>query len=269
MGIDRMDKYLPLFGLGSKTGIDLSQENSGLLPSKAWKAKRFAKDAYQKNWLPADSVTMGIGQGFNHYTPLQMAYATTILANNGIVRKPHFLSKVLNKDGSTVFTYSSAESKIPISQADLDLVKLGMQQVMKFGTGAKVGAGARYTIAGKTGTAQVVALQQDSRKSKFSGDKYKDHAWFIAFAPVDHPKIAIAVIVENAGFGAAYAGPIVRQLFDAYLLKSESSESMPIRNNYKKFKPEKATENSMNDDEDSVTDDSNSQEEEGGTDGNQ
>lgn len=270
MGIDRMDKYLPLFGLGSKTGIDLSQENSGLLPSRAWKAKRFAKDTYQKNWLPADSVTMGIGQGFNHYTPLQMAYATTILANNGVVRKPHFLSKVLNKDGSTAFTYSSAESKIPISQADLDLVKLGMQQVMKFGTGAKIGAGARYTIAGKTGTAQVVALQQNSRKSKFSGDKYKDHAWFIAFAPVDKPKIAIAVIVENGGFGSASAGPIVRQLFDAYLLKSESSESMPIRNNYKTFKPVKPTENSMSNDEDSITEDSNSQEEEeGGTDGTQ
>lgn len=241
MGVDRMDKYLPMFGLGSKTGVDLPQENSGLLPSRAWKAKRFAKDPYQKNWLPADSVTMGVGQGFNHYTPLQMAFATSILANDGVVRKPHFLAKILNKDGSIAYNYHSPDEHIPISQSDLALIKLGMEKVMKSGTGAKVGYGIRYTIAGKTGTAQVVALQQNSRKAKFSGSQYKDHSWFIAFAPVDHPRIAIAVIVENAGFGAAVAGPIVRQVFDSYLLKSESpvSESVPLYSSYKKFVPSK------------------------------
>lgn len=242
MGVDRMDKTLPMFGLGSKTGIDLPQENSGLLPSREWKSRRFAKDPYQKNWLPADSVTMGVGQGFNHYTPLQMAFATSILANDGVVRKPHFLAKVLNKDGTVIYNYQEPDKTIPISAADIALVKRGMIKVMQNGTGAKVGAGARYTIAGKTGTAQVVALQQNSRKAKFAGDKYKDHSWFIAFAPVENPKIAIAVIVENAGFGAAVAGPIVRQLFDSYLLKTESSvasdASAPV-SNYKKFAPQK------------------------------
>ncbi len=236
MGIDRMDKTLPFFGLGSKTGIDLPQENSGLLPSRAWKAKRFAKDPYQRSWLPADSVTMGIGQGFNLYTPLQMAYATSILADDGVAHRPHLLNRVLNKSGAVVSTYQESAVKIPISKADLDLVKLGMQRVMQIGTGSKIGAGTKYTMAGKTGTAQVVALQQNSRKSKFSGSQYKDHSWFIAFAPVENPKIAIAVVVENGGWGASAAGPIVRQIFDSYLLASESSV-IESQVRYKRFKP--------------------------------
>lgn len=241
MGVDRMDKTLSMFGFGSKTGIDLPQENTGLLPSREWKAKRFAKNTYQKNWLPADSVTMGVGQGFNNYTPLQMAFATSILASDGVVRKPHLLDKIIKKDGTVYYTYNEPESRILISKSDLALIKNGMVRVMQVGTGRRVGAGASYTIAGKTGTAQVVGMQQGTRKSKFVGNKYKDHSWFIAFAPVENPKIAIAVIVENAGFGAAVAGPIVRQLFDTYLLQHASvdSESGLIEPVYKKFKPEK------------------------------
>jgi penicillin-binding protein 2 len=111
-----------------------------------------------------------------------------------------------------------------------------MQRVMQIGTGSKVGAGAKYTMAGKTGTAQVVALQQNSRKSKFSGSQYKDHSWFIAFAPVENPKIAIAVVVENGGWGASAAGPIVRQIFDSYLLASESAV-VESQVRYKRFRP--------------------------------
>ncbi len=236
MGIDRMDATLPMFGLGRKTGIDLPQENSGLLPSKAWKAKRFSSNPYQRNWLPADSVTMGVGQGFNHFTPLQMAYATSILADDGFVHRPHLLNNVLNKNGGLVYSFHESVEQIPISKSDIALIKLGMQKVMQIGTGAQVGSGLRYTMAGKTGTAQVVALQQNSRKSKFSGSQYKDHSWFIAFAPVDKPKIAIAVIVENGGWGASAAGPIVRQIFDSYLLNSESS-SIINDQKYKKFMP--------------------------------
>jgi penicillin-binding protein 2 len=249
MGVDRMDKTLPFFGLGSKTGIDLPQEATGLLPSRAWKAKRFAKDPYQRSWLPADSVTMGVGQGFNHYTPLQMAYATSILADDGVAHRPHLLNRVLDKSGNVVYNYQQSQTTIPIAKADLDLIKLGMQRVMQTGTGAKVGAGVKYTMAGKTGTAQVVALQQNSRKSKFSGSQYKDHSWFIAFAPVENPKIAIAVIVENGGWGASAAGPIVRQIFDSYLLQSESN-NQESQVKYKKFTPTKMTQPvSIGDDE--------------------
>lgn len=238
MGVDRMDATLSMFGLGQKTGIDLPEENSGLLPSRAWKAKRFAKDQYQRNWLPADSVTMGVGQGFNHYTPLQMAFATSILANDGVVHRPHFLSRVLDKYGDVVESYTESSSVIKIRQSDLELVKSGMVKVMQIGTGAQVGRGTPYTMAGKTGTAQVVALAQNSRKAKFSGSQYKDHSWFIAFAPVENPKIAIAVVVENGGWGASAAGPIVRQVFDAYLLPHQES-AVAVTPSYKRFVPQK------------------------------
>ena len=236
MGVDRMDATISQFGLGQKTGIDLPEENPGLLPSRAWKARRFAKDAYQKNWLPADSVIMGVGQGFNHYTPLQMAFATSILADDGVVHRPHLLDRVLDKYGNVVQNYAESSSRIAIPQADLELVKQGMVRVMQIGTGAGVGAGIKYTMAGKTGTAQVVALAQNSRHAKFSGSKYKDHSWFIAFAPVENPKIAIAVVVENGGWGASAAGPIVRQVFDAYLLPQES-QSVVSAPKYKRFVP--------------------------------
>lgn len=239
MGVDRMDATLSMFGLGSKTGIDLPEENTGLLPSREWKAKRFAKDSYQRNWQLADSVTMGVGQGFNHYTPLQMAFATSILADDGVVHRPHFLDRILDKYGNIVETYSESSTTIKIPRSDLELVKQGMVRVMQSGTGAQVGAGVKYTMAGKTGTAQVVSLQQNSRKSKFSGSQYKDHSWFIAFAPVENPKIAIAVVVENGGWGASAAGPIVRQVFDAYLLPRAESQPLPTVPSYKHFVPVK------------------------------
>jgi penicillin-binding protein 2 len=159
------------------------------------------------------------------------------------------LNRVLDKSGNVVYNYQQSQTTIPIAKADLDLIKLGMQRVMQTGTGAKVGAGVKYTMAGKTGTAQVVALQQNSRKSKFSGSQYKDHSWFIAFAPVENPKIAIAVIVENGGWGASAAGPIVRQIFDSYLLQSESN-NQESQVKYKKFTPTKMTQPvSIGDDE--------------------
>ncbi len=222
MGVDRMQKGLSWFGLGRKTHIDLPEENSGLLPTRAWKAQRFSRDPYQKNWLAADSVTMGVGQGFNHYTPLQMAEATAILVSAKVIQ-PHFLDKILDKHGSAVTVFHESAGLLPVPQADLDLVKLGMQKVMEIGTGARLGQGLKYTMGGKTGTAQVVSLAQNSRKAKFSGEKYKDHSWFIAFAPLNKPKIVVAIIVENGGWGASGAGPIARSLFDSYLLPNESS----------------------------------------------
>lgn len=243
MGVDRMDQTLPMFGLGHKTGIDLPDENSGLLPSRAWKARRFAKNLYQRNWLPADSVTMGIGQGFNHYTPLQMAFATSILANEGIVHRPHFLERVMDKSGNLVSTYHVESAAIKIPKQDLQLIKSAMQKVIQFGTAKALNVGLRYTMAGKTGTAQVVGLAQGSRKAKFVGAKYRDHSWFIAFAPVDKPKIVAAIVVENGGWGVSAAGAIARNMFDSYLLPAP--ESTDFHSGYKKF----------NDDESMVEDD--------------
>lgn len=235
MGIDRIDQAISLFGLGQKTLIDLPEENTGLLPSKAWKAKRFAKDPYQKNWLPADSVNVGIGQGFNHYTPLQMAHAVSIIADEGTSYQPHFLNQVLDKNGHVIEQYKPISHELPIAKSDFLFMKRAMEAVVNQGTAASIGYDLKYTMAGKTGTAQVVALSANSRQSKFSGSKYKDHSWFIAFAPVDKPQIAIAVIVEHAGWGATGAAPIARKLFDAYLFPENNSESSANNVEYKKY----------------------------------
>lgn len=220
MGIDAIHKNMSFFGLGQKTGIDLPHEDPGLLPSREWKAKRFAKDSYQKNWLPSDSVNIGIGQGFNHYTPLQMAHAVSIIAADGKVIKPHLFDKVLSESGMVLESYQVSYTLVPFQESQIKYIKKAMQNVVLNGTARGISNGLKYTMAGKTGTAQVVSLGKNSRHAKFSGEDYKDHSWFIAFAPVDHPKIALAVLVENGGFGAATAAPIARQLFDQYLIGS-------------------------------------------------
>ena len=235
MGIDRIYKGVSIFGLGQKTGVDLPIENPGLLPTRAWKAKRFAKDPYQKNWLPSDSVSVGIGQGFNHYTPLQMAHAVSIIAANGKVIRPHFLDEIIDENGRVIESYVVTSTNIPASKSQVDFIKEAMHQVILQGTARGISANLKYTMAGKTGTAQVVALGSDVHHAKFSGEQYKDHSWFIAFAPVESPTIAVAIIVENGGFGAHSAAPIARSLFDYYLLGSQN----PAQNNqqYKQFTP--------------------------------
>lgn len=235
MGIDRINQVMPYFGFGRKSGIDLPNENAGLLPSRAWKAKRFAGDAYQRNWLPADSVTLGIGQGFNNYTPLQMAVATSIIANEGKTITPHFINAVIDKNGKVIHKYTVpvVTPQVPINKANFAFIKNAMQKVVMNPEGGSYSLSheLQYTMAGKTGTAQVVAMEKNSRKAKFSGDRYKDHSWFIAFAPVDKPKIAIAIIVENGGFGISSAAPIARKLFDYYILGPSIAEA----NQYKTF----------------------------------
>lgn len=221
MGIDRLSPLLAQFGLGSKTGIDLDGEAAGVLPSRKWKAKRFAKygPAYSK-WIPADVVSVGIGQGFNAYTPLQMAQATAILANNGKVFRPHLVQEISDIQGNKTSPLPPQLMRfLPFSHNHFDYIKQSMVGVLQpGGTAARIGAGLTYTMAGKTGTAQVVGIQQGQKYNAAAlSEQKRDHSWFIAFAPVENPKIAMAVIVENAGWGAAEAAPITRQLFDYYL----------------------------------------------------
>jgi penicillin-binding protein 2 len=221
MGIDRIWPVIGQFGLGSKTGIDLDGESVGVLPSKEWKFKRFARAgaAYQK-WLPADVVSIGIGQGFNSYTPLQMANATAIMANDGKVFRPHLVESIVDvRTGKSQSVNTTPLRQLPYPQEHFDYIKQAMVDVLKpGGTGAAIGNGLTYTMAGKTGTAQVVSIKQGSKyNAGATAEQNRDHAWFIAFAPVDKPKIAVAIIVENAGWGAAAAAPIARQLFDFYL----------------------------------------------------
>ncbi|ULJ59632.1 penicillin-binding protein 2 [Wielerella bovis] len=223
MGINRTYPYLAAFGLGSPTGIDLPGEYRGILPSPEWKAKRFAKGTEkQRHWNPAEMVPVSIGQGYNTYTPLQMAHATAILANNGVVFRPHLVKEILDHENQQITVIDPKPERIlPYSQSNFNYIKHAMQRVLQPGGTAykKIGGGLHYTMAGKTGTAQVVQIKQGEKYNAAAlRVQHRDHAWFIAFAPVDKPQIAVAVILENAGWGSN-AAPLARRLTDFYLLR--------------------------------------------------
>lgn len=222
MGVDKMSPYLAEFGLGKQTGIDIPHEYAGVLPSRQWKAKRFSKyNLTARTWQPADSVSMAIGQGYNAYTPLQMAFATAILANDGIVYRPHLVQALLDHNERKI-TYIDPQPVRTLSfhHGNFEYIKQAMQKVLQTGgTAASIGAGLSYTMGGKTGTAQVVRIKQGARYNAASlALQYRDHAWFIAFAPAEKPQIAVAVILENNGWGIT-AAPIAKQLIDFYLLQ--------------------------------------------------
>ncbi|MHB1213756.1 MAG: penicillin-binding protein 2 [Thiobacillus sp.] len=215
MGIDRMHDYLMKFSLGEKTGIDLDGESPGLLPSREWKQRR-----WNKIWYPGETVIAGIGQGYHLTTPLQLATATAMLANGGKWIEPRLVQAVREP-----FTHVwqpqpvVVHAQLAIDPENLAVVRQGMMGAMRpGGTAAAAAAGAPYTIAGKTGTAQVVGIKQGARydASRLSR-KNIDHALFIAYAPAENPTIVVAVMVENGGHGGSTAAPIARAVFDYYL----------------------------------------------------
>ena len=215
MGVDRMHDYLAQFGLGEKSGIDLEGESSGLLPSRDWKQRRF-----KQAWYPGETVIAGIGQGYHLTTPLQLATATAMLANGGKRIEPRLVQAVRDPL-SHVWQPQPAvvHRQVAIDPANLGAVRAGMMDVMRpGGTAAVAAAGAPYTIAGKTGTAQVVGIKQGARYDESRlARQHRDHALFIAYAPAENPAIAIAVMVENGGHGSSVAAPVARAVFDYYL----------------------------------------------------
>ena len=222
MGIDKASPYLAQFGFGQKTGIDLPSEYTGVLPSREWKAKRFAKssDPTAKEWRAGEMVSVSIGQGYNSYTPLQMAHATASLANNGVVHQPHLVKEVLDFGARKITRINpNPERQIPFKADNFEYVKRAMEKVLKpGGTAHRIGGGLAYTMGGKTGTAQVVQIKQGGRYNAAAlREQHRDHAWFISFAPLEKPEIAIAVILENGGWGA-YAAPLAREMTDFYML---------------------------------------------------
>ena len=216
LGIDNIYSFFSEFGFGKKTGIDMEGEVSGLMPSQEWKQKR-----HKQKWYAGDTVSVGIGQGYNLVTPLQLAYATAILANDGVAYRPHLLKEVQSSRISEKRTLrTNLESNLNLNPEHLALVKSAMVAVMQpGGTAAKAGAGASYAFAGKTGTAQVIGIKQGEKyiESKIQ-ERHRDHAWFMAFAPSDQPRIALAVLVENGGHGSSTAAPIARKVLDYFLL---------------------------------------------------
>ncbi|MBU2254700.1 MAG: penicillin-binding protein 2 [Gammaproteobacteria bacterium] len=213
MGIDRLHDYMSRFGLGQRVSLDMFEETAGLMPSREWKRAR-----YRQAWYPGETLILGIGQGYMQTTPLQLAQAVTLMATRGKWIRPH-LAKTI-------------QGRVPVDPNPLPDIVLrdpkfwdngrhGMEQVMHGprGTARKVGDAALYRMAGKSGTAQVVAIKQGEKydRSKVA-ERHRDHALFVAFAPADNPQIAVAVMVENGESGSGVAAPVVKQVIDAWLL---------------------------------------------------
>lgn len=222
MGIDNIAKFMAQLGLGARTGVDLGKdefgESKGVLPSPEWKKQRFKKPEQQK-WYAGETISIGIGQGYNAYTPIQLAQATATIANNGVMFRPHIVHHIIDtKTGQKRLVEPEPIRDLHLKPQNIEVIRRAMVGVIKEGTGARAFAGAPYEAAGKTGTAQVYSLKGSQYKEGGVKKELRDHALFIAFAPADHPKIALAVLVENGGFGAQSAAPIARMVIDYYLL---------------------------------------------------
>jgi penicillin-binding protein 2 len=216
LGVDAINAFVGQFGFGQRTGIDIDGEKPGLLPSTDWKWKRF-----KQKWFAGDTISIAIGQGYNLATPLQLAFATAILANNGVVYKPHVVRYVEDaRTGERRGVETQPVRTVKVNPKWIELVKSAMVDVTRpGGTAAVAGAGAQYQFGGKTGTAQVVAMKQGEKyDEKRVAERQRDHALFIAYAPADNPRIAVGILVENGGHGGSAAAPIARQVFDYYLL---------------------------------------------------
>ena len=200
LGIDAIAKFMAQFGFGDRTGIDISGESAGVLPSQEWKLRRF-----NQKWFAGETISVGIGQGYNAYTPLQLAQAIAMLANDGVAYRPHIVDYIEDfRTRERTPVESAAAARRSSSSASISQwSRQALVGVNKEGTAARAFAGAAYVSAGKTGTAQVVGIKQGEKyvESRVQ-EELRDHALFIAYAPAEKPRIALAVMVENAGFGA-------------------------------------------------------------------
>ena len=218
LGVDLMHEQMQHFGFGDLTGIDILGEARGLLPSTRWKRSAYRKPEQQK-WYPGETISLGIGQGYNNFTILQLALATSTMANNGLKMKPHLVHEVVDiVTKSPRTTEHQTTGQLTARPENIAVVRNAMVGVNLEGTSSAAFRGAPYTSGGKTGTAQVIQIKQGEKYNASQVDeRHRDHALFIAYAPADEPRIAIAMVVENAGFGAQNAAPIARRAFDYWL----------------------------------------------------
>ena len=225
LGVDTMAAHMRPFGFGEPTGIDLEGEARGILPSTDWKRRAYRKPEQQR-WYAGETISLGIGQGYNSFTVLQMANAIATLAAGGQRHRPHLINDVVDLVANTRRAIDAEPlAPVPIRPEQLEVIRNALVGVNKEGTSAAAFRGAAYVSAGKTGTAQVVGIKQDQKYNASQlAEHLLDHALYIAYAPADNPQVAVALVVENAGFGAQSAAPIARRVFDYVLLGQVPSE---------------------------------------------
>jgi penicillin-binding protein 2 len=229
LGVDTIHDFMKPWGFGQLTGIDVDGEMTGILPSSEWKMRRF-----KQKWYGGETISIGIGQGYNAFTLLQLAHATATLANDGVVMKPHLVKSIEDAaSGEQRPTVPTESYRIPVKPEHLRIVREAMVDVNISGTGRSAFAGAPYKAAGKTGTAQVIGIKANEKyNAERVDERHRDHSLYIAFAPAgpgEKPVIAIAALVENGGFGARAAAPIVRAAFDYYLLGKLPAGMAPLK----------------------------------------
>jgi penicillin-binding protein 2 len=223
LGIDRIAKWARRFGLGQPSGLHLDKEMPGLVASSEWKKARF-----KQPWHEGETMSVSIGQGYNLATPIQMAIVAAAIANGGTIYEPELVEKVESPAGEILFQSQPAvKSRLGASSATIAEVQKGLEGVVEEekGTGRAAHL-AQVQVAGKTGTAQVVAAEKLEREKKGSkevkvGHRFENHAWFVAYAPADNPQVAVAVLVEHAGHGGSAAGPLARRVIAAGFPESQ------------------------------------------------
>jgi len=225
LGVDAIHDFMAPFSFGQLTGIDMLGEQTGILPSQDWKRNAY-KRADQQRWYAGETISLGIGQGYNAFTMLQLATATATLANRGIQYPPHLMRAIRESRSSETRTVAQTTPRdLGLNKKNLETVIEAMVGVTQDGTSRLSFVGAPYLSAGKTGTAQAVTIGQNEKyDAKKLAEFERDHSLYIAFAPAAAPEVALAIIVENAGFGSAHAAPIARRVFDYMLLGLYPSE---------------------------------------------
>jgi penicillin-binding protein 2 len=225
MGVDLISEQMKPLGFGQITGIDILGESRGVLPSTEWKRNTYKKPEQQR-WYAGETISLGIGQGYNSFTMLQIAHAMGTVANNGLKMRPHLVREVLDVETKASTPVAKEPlAQLPLTPENLDVIKRGMIGVNLEGTSATSFVGAQYVSAGKTGTAQVYTVKQNEKYNAANIDeRMRDHALFVAFAPADNPKVALAMVVENSGFGAQNAAPIARRVFDFVIMGQYPSQ---------------------------------------------
>lgn len=217
MTVNELHDFSKQFGFGQYTGIDLDGERRGVLPSTEWKRQAY-KDPEQQRWYTGETVSVAVGQGYNSFTLLQLAQATAVLANDGVYMRPHLVKEVVDPvRGQVTPTVTEPSHVIDLDPENLEVVKNAMVDVTRVGTARRAFADVSYPVAGKTGTAQVFSLRGSRYDAEAVAERLRDHAVFMAYAPADDPQIALALIVENGGWGSTVAAPVARTIFDYWL----------------------------------------------------